>query len=92
MPNPTRPRKQKKTQRQLEAEATRELKRLRKQLLIAETAAALNHGIARRQILAIARDIAPVAAALARRGRPRVLAVLAKIIGDPRIAPVLPRT
>jgi hypothetical protein len=82
--------KSKKTTRKLEAEARQLVGQLKHELLVAETNAAMAHASARRQLCAIARDIAPHAAALARRGKPRVLAVLAKIISDPRIAPVAP--
>lgn len=40
---------------------------------------------ARRQLVAIAQDLLPKAAGLARKGRPRLLAICAKIIGDPQI-------
>ena len=86
--------RRKKSTRTLEREARAKLVELRHQLILAEASAAIAHGIARRQLCAIARDLAPNAAALARRGKPRVLAVLAvlaKIISDPRIAPAPPK-
>lgn len=63
------------------------LRRLRNELALMEATAAIAHGQARRQLLAIARDLAPKAAGYARRGRPRLLAVLAKIVADPRLRP-----
>jgi len=48
----------------------------------AELEAAHARAAARRQINAIARDLMPTAAGYARKGRPRLLAVLAKILGD----------
>lgn len=62
------------------------LRKARIELALIETEAAEKQAAARRQIAAIARDLLPDAAALARRGRPRLLAVCAKILADPLIA------
>jgi hypothetical protein len=82
--------RKKKSVRALEQDGRAALAQLRHQLLLAETNAAIAHGAARRMICSIARDLAAPAAALARRGRPRLLAVLAKIVGDPHLAPQPP--
>ena len=55
------------------------------QLEVAEAEAAIRQAQARTQITAIARDLLPQGAAFARKGRPRLLAVLAKIIADPKL-------
>ncbi len=91
MKNKPRKRQRRKSQCQLEKEGRELLAQLKHQLLLAETNAAIAHGQARRQLCSIARDLAPKAAALGRRGRPRLLAVLAKILSDPRLGPTRPQ-
>jgi len=48
----------------------------------AEAAAMQHRAMARRQISAIVQDLVPVAAGLARKGRPRLLAVIARILDN----------
>ena len=55
------------------------------QLAILEAKTAAAQAAARRQIVAIARDMLPAAAGFARKGRPRLLAVCAKIVADPKL-------
>lgn len=61
----------------------RELTNLRAAVAQSELTAAQHHHELRTQLRAIARDLAGHAASLARRGRPRLLAVLAKIAQEP---------
>jgi len=65
--------------------AVRTLREIRIELATAELRAAESQAIARRQITAIARDLLPKAASYARKGRPRLLAVCARIIGAPTL-------
>jgi hypothetical protein len=58
---------------------------LRLRIATAEALAAESQAEAKRRIMSIARDLLPKAAAHARRGRPRLLAVCAKIIGAPNL-------
>ena len=51
----------------------------------AEAAAIQHRAIARRQMSAIVQDLMPTAAKLARRGRGRLLAVLARILQDEKL-------
>ena len=57
---------------------------LRRAIAIAEADAALHQVQASTRLIAIARDLLPQAASYARKGRPRLLAVLAKIIAEPK--------
>jgi len=68
-----------------ETQQRRTLATLKMQLAILELKSAATHAAARRQMIAIAKDLLPVAAALGRRGRPRLLAVCAKIIADEKL-------
>ena len=61
------------------------LAELQQKQKLMETHAALVRAETRRNIISIARDLLPQAAALARKGRPRLLAVIAKIIGEDRL-------
>ncbi len=72
----------KKRKRRLDKELLAQLQKLKANILLLESEAAMNRASARRQVSAIARDLVPVAAGLARKGRPRLLAVLSKILGD----------
>lgn len=83
------PRRKKQTLGQLKRETREKLRAAEIALAIAETHAAETHAQAKRRIVAIARDLLPTAAALARRGRPRLLAVLGKIIENPRLGATL---
>jgi hypothetical protein len=61
---------------------TMSLTELRDSARRAEAEANASRAEARRRLCAIARDLTGVAAGLARKGRPRLLAVLAKIASD----------
>ena len=61
------------------------LTELQQKQKLMETHAALVRAEARRNIISIARDLLPIAAKLGRRGRPRLLAVIAKIIGEEKL-------
>lgn len=52
------------------------------QIRILEGEAEMAKASARRQIMSLCRDLVPVAAGYARKGRPRLLAVVGKILGD----------
>jgi hypothetical protein len=58
------------------------IRQLELQTARAEAAAIEHRAKARRQLSAIVQDLMPVAAKLARRGRGRLLAVLARILQD----------
>ena len=72
------------------AEAIAEGKRIGKHVELMEQIARMAQADARRNLTSIARDLLPQAAGYARKGRPRLLAVCAKIIGDPKLKPFLP--
>jgi hypothetical protein len=61
------------------------IRELRQKHTMLEAQAALQRAECRRRIISIARDLLPQAAAFARKGRPRLLAVLTKIIGDEKL-------
>lgn len=61
------------------------IRQLQLEVAKAEAGAAKARAEARWRISAIARDLLGVAAGLARKGRPRLLAVLSKIIGDDKM-------
>lgn len=65
-----------------ERQARRLTKKLSLDIQILEGEAELAKAAARRQITSCCRDLVPVAIGFARRGRPRLLAVIAKILGD----------
>jgi hypothetical protein len=58
---------------------------LQRESAIAEAASALVRAEARRRIVSIARDLLPAAAGFARKGKPRLLAVLTKIVGEEKL-------
>jgi hypothetical protein len=61
------------------------IRELRQKHTMLEADAALKRAECRRRLIGIARDLLPEAAGLARKGRPRLLAVLSKIIGDDKL-------
>lgn len=67
------------------SKADASLATIRRGLLIAETTTAFRRAQARRQLIAIAHDLLPKAAGLARKGRPRLLAICARIIADEKL-------
>jgi hypothetical protein len=61
------------------------IREMRQKYTLLETQAALQRAECRRRIIGIARDLLPQAASFARKGRPRLLAVITKIIGDEKL-------
>jgi hypothetical protein len=64
------------------------IRALKREHAILEAHSALVRAEARRRIVSIARDLLPQAAGYARKGRPRLLAVVSKIIGDEKLRSV----
>ncbi len=65
---------------------TQSLDELERAVQIAELNATLARTQARRMVMAVARDLIPTAASYARKGRPRLLAVVSRIIGDEKLS------
>lgn len=63
-----------------DTDRARENKRLGEKMKLLETRALFHEAAARRQLIAIAHDLLPAAAGLARKGKPRLLAVVSKVI------------
>lgn len=61
------------------------IRKLKQQHTLLEAQSALRRAECRRRIIGIARDLLPDAAGFARKGRPRLLAVLSKIIADDKL-------
>lgn len=61
------------------------IRALKREHALLEAQAALVRAESRRRIISIARDLLPHAAKFARKGRPRLLAVLSKIVGDEKL-------
>jgi len=72
--------------KKITAQNARDLIRaLKQEHAVLEAQSALVRAEARRRIIAIARDLLPHAAGFARKGRPRLLAVISKIVGDEKL-------
>ena len=70
------------TKRVSSVEVRNAIQQLELETARAEAAAIQHRALARRQLSAIVQDLMPVAAKLARKGRGRLLAVLARILQD----------
>lgn len=64
------------------------IRQLKQQQTLLEAQSAMQRSECRRRIISIARDLLPYGAAFARKGRPRLLAVLSKIIADDKLRSV----
>jgi len=63
-------------------EAIAAARRLNLQIRVLEGQAEMAKASARRQIMTCCKELVPVAIGFARQGRPRLLAVISKILGD----------
>ena len=70
------------------AKAALAIRKLQMKQIALEAQSALERAECRRRIISIARDLLPKAAGFARKGRPRLLAVLTKIISDDKMRSV----
>ena len=84
MKKPPAPRKQRAFAR-AELATPAAIRKLKYEMQILEIRDAAARAAARRQLISSAHDLMPKATALARKGRPRLLAIVAKIIGDPKL-------